>query len=367
MYRVIFFIVFSGVDCCAFRGMIMEWTVEELIEGLQSTDSWDFYRGSENFMISQMFAEFFSLRELHDEYSSYREQNTHYTHQQCYNFIRLFIYRSCLQKIMYKPEAIEAFENWEDEQHRLFIDHLIKHLFLGIDDIVPFFKYFNDIVVAYENYQSDGNPKQIEETSLIYTPYKYKDEEFEWQKNFPLSNLMNKIDSACSLSSSHSKQLNEHQKKLIAVFKEHFLYFTPLICMVDNSLGFELYEQEYAMEESVEMYNVIFRLYLMGEDSNISPNAYRNAILGNDSPRKLYEDFILWFWKWAQKRKSGKKNPTADLKEFCCLVLGIVSDNNSSSRHNSKEYKNPSNGWELFRKQNEYISGKRRVNTLKSE
>jgi hypothetical protein len=178
---------------------------------------------------------------------------------------------------------------------------------------------------------------------------------FDIDEKYHFRTIMELVYGACFTKVDSRKILNESQTKLITKSIDLFIYKSPVLDYSDEELNVKLY---YANHNSDEIIDLIFRLFLMSDNKEIALITYQNALLGNDDPRENYEEFIIRFWKWAQREKYGKLIPSPELKKFCCETLSVVCDNNSSTTHNSMLFINAISGWKLFAKDFENIKRK---------
>ena len=312
------------------------------------------------------FGENINKSELFDDYTNIYEKQTIKNHLECYNQIRLLVFNKCLDKVKYTNiEAVQKMAGWKNEEFKQFVDFIIKNLFVIYYDDDEYEIDYNSIIISYNIYKEfskDGISDLAELRRFIDFEMKKENEK---DINTFLE-LLEIIDSACVGSPDWKKELTPDQLKFIDIYRTHVLYETPVVYFInETSKPQYTIEMNYACEYTNEFYNVIFQIYLMGNNKKIKRSSLKNAILNDNDPKKYYDEFILKLWKWAQNEKGQSSIPSPKLKRFCCDVLKVVCDNNSYVRYNSQDFRNVINGWRILQKTNENILQKRR--TLKQD
>ncbi len=334
-----------------------EFSPKELAELLGHVDHEDYHKDYKMRFV-RFFGDNIDKYELFDEYKKICDDQNTKNHLECYNQIRLIIFQKCLDEVKYSiNDAIENMEMWADEQYKQFVDIIVKNLFIRYDDYSIDEKDYDSIIRSYLTYKGEKNitVEQFKASQEIRNEITNKNTQQR------LSLLMTFIEFACMASPQWEKEFTPDQIKLINMYRTYFLYKSPIVDLTDenSNLQFNII-MEYACDYSPEFYNIIFQLYLMGNNKNINSNTIKTAILDYDDPKGTYENLILKLWEWAQKEKGKSPIPSQGLKSFCCNVLQVVCDNNSYVRYNSQDFKNINAGWKTFQKANENILRKRR-------
>lgn len=314
--------------------------------------------------LKEEFLEYFvnhiKKSELFDAYKNNYDKQTTKNHLECYNQIRLLVFNKFLDTVKDTIiNVIQGMDGWENEQSKKFVDLIITNLFIRYEDDIEYERDYDSIIKSYSIYM-DFNKHGFED---LVTLRKYLDK----MKNENVEDincfleLLETIDSACIGSPNWKKELTPDQLKFIDMYRTHFLYKTPVVGFISLTSNPQYAtEMNYACEYSLEFYNVIFQLYLMGDNKEIQANTLKKILLDYGNPQETYENLIIKLWKWAQNEKGQSRIPSTKLKRFCCDVLQVVSDNNSYARYNSQDFRNVISGWKLLSKQNENIIRKRR-------
>lgn len=332
-----------------------EYSQKELAEFLGHFDHIDYGRDYK-MEVAHFFSENIDKYELFDAYHKFYDEQEIKNHLECYNQIRLIIFKKCLEEVKYKIiEAVENMDIWAYEQFKQFVDTVIKTLFIGYDEFIQYEKDYESIIKSYITYKGSNNKKRVDlSTFEMYKKYGIDDEDDVNKQS--IEYLLYYIDSACIASPKWKKEFTFDQLKFIDMYRTYFLYKTPVVDFIDETSNPQFtIEMDYACDYSPEFYSLIFQLYLMGNNKDIKANTIKNAILDYDDPKETYMNLILKLWEWAQREKGGASIPPTSLKKFCCDVLKVVCDNNSYARYSSRDFINDRAGWELLRKANENI------------
>lgn len=292
--------------------------------------------------------------DLFDEYKNIYNEQSIKNHLECYNQIRLLIFRKCLKEVQYAQiDAVKYMDEWREGQFKIFVDNVIVKLF-RTPYVSSVYDGFDSIIKSYLTYigRKDISLPQ-------FKSYKKNDKDGKYKR--ALYVLLLYIKEACILSAHMEKELNTDQLKLIDMYRTYFLYQSPIVKFINETSKPQFsIDMEYARKDSPEFYSIIFQLYLMSDNKEVNTHSLENAILDQGNPKEAYDDFITFLWKWGQKEKRTSPIPFPKLKRFCCEVLQLVSDNNSYARKNSQDFKNTNAGWRTLRRANENILSKRR-------
>ena len=327
---------------------------KELAEMLKITNS-AWYNLDTKMPSVHFFGNSINKYELFDIYKTIYNKQTTKNHLECYNQVRLIIFNKCLEEIKYAIiEAVKNFDGWAKEQFKMFVDCVIMKLLTGSLRYRIYENDYDSIINSYLTYRG----KEDISIHTFKNSKKYDDE----INRVSLHILISPIKWACIALNNWEKVLTKDQINFINIYRHIFFYKSPVVDFIGetSSPQYDI-KMDYACEESPEFYSVLFQLYLMGNNKKTNISTLKNAILDYNDPRMAYEDFILYFWKWAQKEKGTSSIPSQGLKSFCCDVLKVVCDNNSYSRYNSHNFKNVNEGWRILNRQNENILKKRRT------
>lgn len=239
------------------------------------------------------------------------------------------------QRILRKNDYAKHIDFYTSLKETIFNDFL--NLWDNKDGILKELSYFPNVPTIV----TDTIIKFAIDSSEFYEQVM----EFCTQNNFKDEMLITgKVNSGVCLNYD---RLNQNQKKLLSNFKNL------------NAPDFVL-NKELNIEKSTNLSNkldILFQLYLLG-NRNTEPQFY-SWIFNDFDPGTKWDEFIIWFWNWAQDQKKnyyegvGKistKPIPKSLANFCRIINRSVADNNSWRKRGGDHYKgSPKDAWAQFK------------------
>jgi hypothetical protein len=248
----------------------------------------------------------FSIYNLHDLYKKLEESGHYNSQVECYDELR----KKILQLFL---------ANVEDKS---FVQSLVDYT----ESFVPGDEYLLDIIIKLLIHDDGLVP-------LIFQQC----EEFQIPKDG-----RNKFVNACFMQ----RKLKNKQTQLLKDFNKIMHTKEPRIEIIDDN-HYRVVTDSTNVGLTTTGTELIFRLYLVGE-KDVYPSAYM-AITNPDNDERSFDKFIVWFWDWAQMRKTSQRVPI-ELKLQCAEILEIVVKANNKTAYTTRDFnpRNPKYSWNNF-------------------
>ena len=244
----------------------------------------------------------FPVEKLHDSYWAIQREQSHKSHVEIYSELKLEIFNKFI-------------DLWDDKET------ILKEL--------SFFPNAPEKVAATIIKFAIDNTEFINTIMSFCIKYGINEEGL----------IINKVFSGICID---RKKSNRAQKDLLKKYEQIISNQYSIIKKSDKKL--EVIKAPINISDD---YNLLFQLYILGHKER-EPGAY-SWIYTQDDPRNHWDNYIIWFWEWAQKQKelfyideSGidQKPVPQHLKEFCRIINYTVADNNTCHKNGGDKYRN---------------------------
>jgi len=259
-------------------------------------------------LVEEIF-EKYSIKQFHVMYWKLYDQDPSMSHLDCYEELKF-----SLIKIF--------FDQWTNNQ-------LAMEYFYILDDRLLFLlNSIIDTITTNNNYSSSIHK--------VLAGHSFKGD-------FQFVKLLTVLD-----PSFQFEKLNKNQEILFNQYNQTSPKTIPDIGRKKGDCYY-IFKSKVVNERSKFDNNYLLRMYLLGE-KEINIKSYDHLTTGKIS-KNAFDEFLIWFWKWAQEQKPSEKIVPGELKLYCTEILCLTVQNNTAIKYSKRDFniRNVEQSWRNFR------------------